>query len=151
MTNSVEQAFIVGAFQGHLGWYMVQSGLEDRFDGPSDTPRVSQYRLASHLGMAFLLYSLMLWSSLGVLLPAENVPAGVIGNAAAVKRARLFRRLAHTSKGLVFLTALSGTLICRVTLFCTIEIKSCLSINLVVCKNYSSFDLDGTHKFTHNP
>ncbi|XP_046624472.1 cytochrome c oxidase assembly protein COX15 homolog isoform X4 [Neodiprion virginianus] len=37
--------------QGLMGWYMVKSGLEDRFNGPSDVPRVSQYRLASHLGV----------------------------------------------------------------------------------------------------
>ena len=38
------------AWQGLLGWYMVKSGLEhDNFLGPSDVPRVSQYRLAAHL------------------------------------------------------------------------------------------------------
>ena len=33
------------AWQGLLGWYMVKSGLEhENFLGPSDVPRVSQYR-----------------------------------------------------------------------------------------------------------
>ncbi|MBW0487988.1 hypothetical protein O181_027703 [Austropuccinia psidii MF-1] len=48
---------LIGA-QGALGWYMVQSGLDqlelDRRDG---IPRVSQYRLAAHLLMAFGLYA----------------------------------------------------------------------------------------------
>lgn len=41
-----------------MGWYMVQSGLEhERFQGPADVVRVSQYRLASHLSLAFILYT----------------------------------------------------------------------------------------------
>ena len=42
-------------FQGLLGWYMVKSGLVNR-------PEVSHIRLAMHLVMAFILFSLMwLW------------------------------------------------------------------------------------------
>ncbi|CAB0013301.1 unnamed protein product [Nesidiocoris tenuis] len=48
---------LIGA-QGLMGWYMVKSGLEEeRFQGPADIVRVSQYRLASHLTLAFILYS----------------------------------------------------------------------------------------------
>lgn len=46
--------FFLGGFQGLLGWYMVKSGLVDN-------PRVSQYRLTSHLGVAVALYAYMLW------------------------------------------------------------------------------------------
>lgn len=86
---------------------MVQSGLEDKFHGPSDVPRVSQYRLASHLGLAFVLYTLFLWSALDHLLPA-----GTITNTTqqVVRAARKFRMFAHTCKGLIFLTAFSGML-----------------------------------------
>ncbi len=43
------------AGQGLLGWYMVKSGLDHKnFEGPSDVPRVSQYRLASHLSTAMV-------------------------------------------------------------------------------------------------
>ena len=82
---------------------MVKSGLEDRFHTESDIPRVSQYRLASHLGSAFILYSLFLWSALHHALPAESmlVPRAV---------AKL-KRLVHTSKAAVFLTALSGAFV----------------------------------------
>lgn len=89
-----------------MGWYMVRSGLEeDRFQGPNNVPRVSQYRLASHLSLAFILYSLFTWSALDILLPAETV---AIANKSAIKAARKLRMLAHTCKGLVFLTAVSG-------------------------------------------
>jgi heme a synthase len=42
--------FVVGGLQGALGWYMVASGLSERTD-------VSQYRLAAHLSLAFLLFA----------------------------------------------------------------------------------------------
>ena len=49
--------FTMGAGQGVLGWYMVMSGLSARVD-------VSQYRLAAHLGLAFLIYGYSLWLGL---------------------------------------------------------------------------------------
>jgi cytochrome c oxidase assembly protein subunit 15 len=54
--------FILGGLQGAMGWYMVKSGLVD-------DPRVSQYRLAAHLGLAFMLFGLMFWTGLGMLQP----------------------------------------------------------------------------------
>lgn len=87
--------------QGLMGWYMVKSGLEDRFQGENDVPRVSQYRLAAHLSMAFVLYTLFLWSALDHLLPAQKIKEITSG-------AMKFKRLAQFSKGLVFLTAISG-------------------------------------------
>jgi len=39
---------ILIGIQGYIGWYMVQSGLTERVD-------VSQYRLATHLTMAFII------------------------------------------------------------------------------------------------
>ncbi|CAL8115362.1 unnamed protein product [Orchesella dallaii] len=91
------------AFQGLLGWYMVKSGLEDRFHGASDVPRVSQYRLAAHLGSAFVLYSFFLWSALDKLLPVQNFER--------TKQIQKFRKFAHGAKGLVFITALSGAFV----------------------------------------
>jgi heme a synthase len=46
--------FVLGGLQGLMGWYMVMSGLVDE-------PRVSQYRLTAHLGLAVLIYAYMLW------------------------------------------------------------------------------------------
>lgn len=50
---------VLGGSQGVLGWFMVASGLVDR-------PDVSQYRLAAHLGLAFVVYGLLIWVALGV-------------------------------------------------------------------------------------
>ena len=44
--------FLLGALQGWLGWYMVQSGL-------ADAPDVSAARLAAHLGLAFIIYGFL--------------------------------------------------------------------------------------------
>lgn len=52
--------FVLGAIQGGLGWYMVSSGLVD-------DPRVSSLRLMAHLGLAFFIYGLMLWTALGLI------------------------------------------------------------------------------------
>ncbi|KAM5272357.1 heme A synthase COX15 isoform 3-T3 [Ctenodactylus gundi] len=60
-------------FQGLLGWYMVKSGLEEKPDS-HDIPRVSQYRLAAHLGSALVLYCASLWTSLSLLLPQHKLP-----------------------------------------------------------------------------
>lgn len=91
---------LIGA-QGLLGWYMVRSGLEDRFHKETDIPRVSQYRLAAHLGLALTLYIGFLWSAFELLLPIQALSSVNAG-------AKKLRMLAHSCKGLVFLTALSG-------------------------------------------
>jgi cytochrome c oxidase assembly protein subunit 15 len=84
--------FLLGALQGGLGWYMVQSGLVDE-------PRVSQYRLTAHLGIAFLIYASMLWIALDLLLP----------RAVAVHKG--LRRFAAILVALIFVMALSGGLV----------------------------------------
>ena len=70
--------FVLGGLQGAMGWYMVKSGLVD-------DPRVSQYRLTAHLGIALAIYAAMLWTALGLLYPGAG--------AAAARQAPL-RRLA---------------------------------------------------------
>lgn len=60
--------FLLGGLQGAMGWYMVASGLVD-------DPRVSQYRLTAHLGMAFLIYAAMFWVALGLLRPRPFDPS----------------------------------------------------------------------------
>ncbi len=51
--------FGIGLLQGFIGWYMVQSGLSVRTS-------VSPYRLALHLGLALLIYALMLWAGMTI-------------------------------------------------------------------------------------
>lgn len=91
--------------QGLMGWYMVKSGLEDRFQGPSDVPRVSQYRLASHLTLAFILYTGFLMTAFEQLMPSKLQ----VGEVTA--KALKLRKFAHMSKGFVFLTAVSGAFV----------------------------------------
>nr|AAH66452.1 Cox15 protein [Danio rerio] len=89
-------------FQGLLGWYMVKSGLEEKPES-YDVPRVSQYRLAAHLGSALLLYAASLWTGLTLLLPANRMPDS--------RQLLNLRRFAKMTGGLVFLTALSGAFV----------------------------------------
>ncbi|XP_041979909.1 cytochrome c oxidase assembly protein COX15 homolog [Aricia agestis] len=92
------------AAQGLMGWYMVKSGLEDRFEGPNDVPRVSQYRLASHLALAFTLYAGLLGGALRVLRPA----AGALQQVQGLKG---LTACAHGVKAMVFITAISGAFV----------------------------------------
>lgn len=87
--------FALGGLQGAMGWYMVQSGLVD-------DPRVSQYRLAAHLGMALLIYAAMLWIALDLLSPRmRRIEAPLPGP----------RRFALALVVLVFAMALSGAFV----------------------------------------
>ena len=52
--------FLLGAAQGALGWWMVQSGLVE------ERVAVSQYRLAAHLGLAIILFGYVLWTAFEV-------------------------------------------------------------------------------------
>lgn len=49
----------LGGFQGFVGWWMVSSGLVDRVD-------VSQYRLATHLVIACLIFASSIWIMRGL-------------------------------------------------------------------------------------
>lgn len=49
----------LGGTQGLVGWWMVKSGLVDR-------PDVSHFRLATHLGLALLIYSFLFWTALSL-------------------------------------------------------------------------------------
>jgi cytochrome c oxidase assembly protein subunit 15 len=81
--------FALGAAQGALGWYMVESGLADRIE-------VSQYRLTAHLALALVIYAATLWTALGLL----EVPSGAIRPA--------LRRTSEAVLALVGLTIVAG-------------------------------------------
>ena len=59
LTPRLVVLFALGGLQGAIGWWMVTSGLVDE-------PRVSPYRLAVHLSMAFLILGLLLWTALAL-------------------------------------------------------------------------------------
>ncbi len=87
---------ILVPIQGLMGWLMVQSGLMDE-------PRVSPLRLAVHLGLALLLFSLTLWQS-WKLRPtgADTMPKLVPTGLNALSRLMLL---------LLLLTTLAGALV----------------------------------------
>ena len=87
--------FALGALQGALGWFMVQSGLGERAD-------VSPFRLAAHLGLAVVILGALLWYALGFLSP----PAGREGAAVPGLRSR-----AAILLGLAFVTVIAGGLV----------------------------------------
>lgn len=58
----------LGALQGLIGWYMVQSGLVDN-------PAVSQYRLALHLLIAVIIYAYLLRLIIGLRADAQQLHA----------------------------------------------------------------------------
>ena len=61
--------FTMGGTQGLVGWWMVRSGLDDPAD-PHAVPRVSPYRLASHLVSAFAIFATLAWTTLDLARPA---------------------------------------------------------------------------------
>ena len=98
VTASLVPALVVilalGALQGAMGWYMVQSGLVD-------DPRVSHLRLTVHLGLALAIFAAMFWIGLTLMRPR------------AVERDALvaLRRAGSAIAALVFVMALTGGLV----------------------------------------
>ncbi|WP_338661376.1 COX15/CtaA family protein [Pararoseomonas sp. SCSIO 73927] len=82
----------LGGLQGAVGWFMVASGFE------ADRTAVSPWRLVIHLGLALLLFGVLLWTALSLLRPERDAPP----------EARSLRPLAHATAGLVVLTMLAG-------------------------------------------
>lgn len=108
--------FAMGGSQGLVGWWMVRSGLNEKDggwvkEGQAKEIRVSPYRLASHLCMAFGIYSLLLYTACDVLYPKPtqlslaSVPAEVASKLPALRVA------AVGTAGVVFVTAMSGAFV----------------------------------------
>lgn len=89
--------FALGGLQGAIGWFMVASGFQ------AERTAVSPYRLVLHLGMAFVLFGLVLWTALGLLRP----PPEPFGPRMDRARARV-RRAAQAALALAVLTMLAG-------------------------------------------
>ena len=95
-------------FQGALGWYMVKSGLDPKLIETSETPRVSPYRLASHLTSAFAIYCISFYSGLQILKPhitkhpMHKYAVGLFGIAATTAISGAF--VAGLDAGLVYNT-----------------------------------------------
>lgn len=82
----------LGGLQGAIGWFMVASGFE------ADRTAVSPYRLVIHLGMAFVLFGMLLWTALSLLRPRpvqDPAPPGL-------------RPAVHVAAGLAVAAMLAG-------------------------------------------
>lgn len=82
---------VLGGLQGALGWFMVMSGLTERVD-------VSQYRLAAHLGAAFVILGFILWTAYAA-------------SGLRPETARTGRRGAVILVALVFVQVIAGALV----------------------------------------
>ncbi|POS82325.1 hypothetical protein EPUL_006304, partial [Erysiphe pulchra] len=102
-------------FQGFLGWYMVKSGLEESLFTPGSHPRVSQYRLAAHLGTAFTCFTAMLWNGLAILrthtLLSNPQNSHILLQQLSSPILSPFRKSVAVLSILVFITALSGAFV----------------------------------------
>lgn len=65
LVRKLSVLFLLGGFQGFLGWFMVKSGLQDN-------PHVSHYRLAAHLITAFFVYGFTYWFALDLMYPRSS-------------------------------------------------------------------------------
>jgi heme a synthase len=83
---------VLGALQGAVGWFMVESGFFP------DATAVAPVRLVAHLALALLLYGAVLWTALSLLPPGPKVhDAG-----------RVVKSLAWATLGLLALTIVAG-------------------------------------------
>lgn len=103
--------FGLGGTQGLIGWWMVKSGLNVD-PAQKKEIRVSPYRLATHLGLAFTTYSACLWSGLDILnsstqqmSTAKSLPP------AALSAAKTLRRFSVINMCLVGTTVISGAFV----------------------------------------
>uniref|UniRef100_A0A8R1TLC9 Cytochrome c oxidase assembly protein COX15 homolog n=1 Tax=Onchocerca volvulus TaxID=6282 RepID=A0A8R1TLC9_ONCVO len=90
-------------FLGLIGWWMVKSGLDPTNNSNKEIPRVSEYRLASHLSLAFVLYTVFLWTGLShIFTPHDHTNVNKIGR---------LRGMTHLSKTMIILTAVMGAFV----------------------------------------
>lgn len=94
LTPKLLTMFVLGGFQGLLGWYMVKSGLVNN-------PHVSQYRLTAHLVSAILIFGFILWTWLDLRYPRNK-------QSSSDEQLQRWRQLSFGLLCLVLLTIVSG-------------------------------------------
>jgi len=88
---------LLGGVQGGIGWWMVASGL-DRLD-------VASYRLATHLGLAFVILMLLVWTAMKIRLGSVETLQ------ARRRRARAAAAVSWVLLAAVFLQVIAGALV----------------------------------------
>lgn len=103
-------------FQGFIGWWMVYSGIDkEQLDARKSKPTVSQYRLTTHLGTAFVLYMGMIWTGFNIL--RENRWIKNPGEAMKIFKqldcsaANPIRKASIALLAFTFITAMSGGMV----------------------------------------
>ena len=89
---------VLGGLQGAVGWWMVTSGLTGRLD-------VASYRLALHLGLAFVIFAVMIWLALRIRLDDVALLK------ARRRRLPALMGVAAALTALVFLQILAGAMV----------------------------------------
>ncbi|KAG7665631.1 COX15 [[Candida] subhashii] len=106
--------------QGAIGWWMVKSGLdEEQLKERRSIPTVSQYRLTTHLGAAFLMYLGVLWTSMEILNENKYLELAKksqdkllkIFNLLKSSKINRIRAFGYGLLGLTFITAMSGGMV----------------------------------------
>ena len=102
----------MGGTQGLVGWWMVKSGLGENRRGDKKEIRVSPYRLAAHLSMAFSTYSLLYWTGLDLLHPSSRLKSVASSlSRDAIRRAKTLRSGSIVVTSLTALTAFTGAFV----------------------------------------
>ena len=98
-TGRLAMLGVLGGLQGAIGWWMVSSGLDGAMTD------VASYRLATHLGLAFAILSLIAWYAISM-----SRPEAALLQARRLAEPRLMRAGAWLI-GLIFLQVLIGALV----------------------------------------
>lgn len=107
--GKVAAAGTLGAVQGGVGWWMVKSGLttnEKDERAKNAVPRVSPYRLATHLGVAFTTYSILSWAAMDLM----SKPAAAL-SASSTRATRFLKPFAIAATAVAGVTAASGAFV----------------------------------------
>lgn len=102
----------MGATQGFVGWWMVQSGLGDDRRGDRKEIRVQPARLATHLSMALATYGLLLWTAMDMFtLSYKDIVLDAMKYKDSVRFASKVRTGALAVTSLTAITVVSGALV----------------------------------------
>lgn len=122
LTPRLGLLFTMGGTQGLVGWWMVKSGLEVSPEQRKEI-RVSPYRLATHLGMAFATYALLFHTAVDThyshgasALPARQAAAKALqrlreAGPQVIARAGTLRGAALALCAATYATAVSGAFV----------------------------------------